>query len=189
METEQRPGDGLMINKHRLKGFDMKNSQAGTRWITDGVTNKKVKPNEVIPAGWEIGRKNVHSEEMRAALIEYGRRSDPEKRKKTMLKKYGALSTETQALARAAYWKEEMSKRDSLPFSQKSYSSKRRHIAVEQDNKCLHCELDTWLDKPIKLELDHVDGNKKHNSRENLRLICPNCHSFTETWRKKKTPL
>ena len=38
----------------------------------------------------------------------------------------------------------------------------------------------------IKLEVDHIDGDKYNNSRENLRLLCPNCHSTTPTWRKPK---
>jgi hypothetical protein len=34
-----------------------KNSQFGTMWITDGVTNKKIKKNDTIPEGWCKGRK------------------------------------------------------------------------------------------------------------------------------------
>lgn len=35
----------------------------------------------------------------------------------------------------------------------------------------------------LPLEIDHIDGNSENNSEENLRLICPNCHSLTETYR------
>lgn len=38
----------------------------------------------------------------------------------------------------------------------------------------------------ITFELDHIDGNNTNNSRENLRGLCPNCHSQTKTWRGKK---
>ena len=38
-------------------------------------------------------------------------------------------------------------------------------------------------DKPIVLELEHIDGNHSNNERENLEAICPNCHSQTDTWR------
>ena|ERR1039457_5631140 len=38
------------------------------------------------------------------------------------------------------------------------------------------------MDKPIRFQLDHVSGNKKDNSRENLRVLCPNCHTQTPTW-------
>lgn len=56
-------------------------------------------------------------------------------------------------------------------------------LLLEQNNKCLHCGLSEWLDKPIKLELDHIDGNNRNNIRENVRLLCPNCHSLTENFR------
>lgn len=50
---------------------------------------------------------------------------------------------------------------------------------------CQTCSLTTWLDQPIPLELDHIDGNSSNNNLDNLRLLCPNCHSFTDTYRGK----
>lgn len=47
--------------------------------------------------------------------------------------------------------------------------------------KCSNCNLSTWLDNPIPLELDHIDGNHENNNLENLRLLCPNCHALTLT--------
>lgn len=73
-----------------------------------------------------------------------------------------------------------------MPFDELALLSKKKRILNEQDGKCISCGLSHWLDQPIKFELDHVDGDKKNNGRENLRVMCPNCHSLTPTWRKKK---
>jgi len=48
---------------------------------------------------------------------------------------------------------------------------------------CAMCGLSQWLDGPIPLELDHIDGNNKNNNLNNLRLLCPNCHAKTPTYR------
>jgi 5-methylcytosine-specific restriction endonuclease McrA len=48
--------------------------------------------------------------------------------------------------------------------------------------KCGVCDIDTWLDKKISLHLDHINGINGDNRLENLRFLCPNCHSQTETY-------
>lgn len=53
-------------------------------------------------------------------------------------------------------------------------------------NKCSVCGIDSWMNKSISLQLDHINGIKLDNSLENLRLLCPNCHSQTTNYSGKK---
>jgi hypothetical protein len=50
---------------------------------------------------------------------------------------------------------------------------------------CSSCGLTHWLSGPIPLELDHIDGDPFNHKETNLRLLCPNCHALTDTYRAK----
>ncbi len=51
--------------------------------------------------------------------------------------------------------------------------------------RCASCGLADWLSQPIPLELDHINGDRFDHRLENLRLLCPNCHALTATYRGK----
>lgn len=68
------------------------------------------------------------------------------------------------------------------PFETWGPTLRREHIFQEQKGACIICGINNWLGNELKLHLDHIDGNNRNNSRNNLRLICPNCHSQTETY-------
>ena len=47
---------------------------------------------------------------------------------------------------------------------------------------CDACKLNSWLDLPIRLQLNHINGIHDDNRPENLEFLCPNCHSLTDTY-------
>lgn len=64
-----------------------------------------------------------------------------------------------------------------------SYSLKHRLLKEQlMINQCAICLIAEWNSKPLALHLDHIDGDNTNNELLNLRLLCPNCHSQTETY-------
>lgn len=51
--------------------------------------------------------------------------------------------------------------------------------------RCYVCGLTEWNGQPLSLQLDHINGVHLDHRIENLRLLCPNCHSQTETFAGK----
>lgn len=56
---------------------------------------------------------------------------------------------------------------------------------LHNKNGCFICDITTWQGKELPLELDHIDGDASNNKPDNLRILCPNCHSITDTWKAR----
>ncbi len=59
-----------------------------------------------------------------------------------------------------------------------------------KENSCEQCGISHWHERPLSLCLHHVNGDRHDNRLENLRLLCPNCHSQTpnfgsRNWRRE----
>jgi len=78
---------------------------------------------------------------------------------------------------------------DILSGKYPQYQSNKLRIRLIKENilaaECSNCQLSLWLGLPIPLELDHINGDTYDHVRTNLRLLCPNCHALTDTYRGK----
>ena len=72
----------------------------------------------------------------------------------------------------------------------KKLASIRRLLTEEKGYNCELCGISDYNGKPLTLQVDHIDGNPDNNLPNNVRLLCPNCHSQTETYKggSKKFP-
>lgn len=66
----------------------------------------------------------------------------------------------------------------------------RTQIILEFGDKCSKCNIAEWQNNSITFHVDHIDGNPDNNQYKNHRLLCPNCHSQTPTYKggNKKKP-
>jgi 5-methylcytosine-specific restriction endonuclease McrA len=61
---------------------------------------------------------------------------------------------------------------------------KRDKVFEEQKGRCNKCGINNWMDSKITLEFHHKDGDKGNGKRNNVELLCPNCHSQTNNYRR-----
>jgi hypothetical protein len=63
--------------------------------------------------------------------------------------------------------------------------SLKKYLLETRENQCSSCSLSEWMGQPLTMDMDHIDGNSSNNTLENVRLLCPNCHSLTPTYKAK----
>ena len=71
---------------------------------------------------------------------------------------------------------------DSQYTSNSSLKSKLFKEGLKK-NECENCGLSSWLGEKLSIELHHNNGNNSDHRIENLKMLCPNCHSQTITFR------
>lgn len=69
-------------------------------------------------------------------------------------------------------------------FENFGYRKRRKLLLLEANFSCSICKFNVCReDGSSILEIDHIDGNHKNNVKENLRVLCPNCHALTPNFR------
>lgn len=159
-----------------------KNSQTGTKWITQGTENRKLLPGEEVPVGWILGR--TVSEK----TLENLDRVRP--------KPKGVIQTpEVKEKIRVFYERKRLKYIEAWLNGepvQTHYNSKEYELSVHIKTRLFEtrgakCEECGWakinlVTGKIPVQIDHVDGDLKNNVPGNLKILCPSCHSLTPTF-------
>jgi len=77
-------------------------------------------------------------------------------------------------------------KRDRELPRAKPHLLRRALLEIGVSASCDQCQTtESWMGKQLVLHVDHIDGDAWNNEIENLRFLCPNCHSQTATYCRK----
>jgi 5-methylcytosine-specific restriction endonuclease McrA len=84
-------------------------------------------------------------------------------------------------------YKEKQSDKDLIEGKLKDNKSIKKALLRIEGDICVICKNvgSIWNDKPLSLQVDHIDGDSDNNNYDNLRLVCPNCHSQLNTSKDK----
>lgn len=146
--------------------------------IEDLIKNSRCMKEVVRNAGIKPYTRNV--EIMRLRISEYGIDiSDLEKRGKELRLEISRKSSSKLKIPLS-----------DILIEKSTYSSSQLKDRLFREgllkNKCSECGLENeWNGKTIYLHMDHVNGHSDDNRIDNLRILCPNCHSQTETYCKR----
>lgn len=68
---------------------------------------------------------------------------------------------------------------------QLSSISMKKYLIYKHGNECMECGWNkiNKVTGNVPIELEHIDGNSENNNLDNLKLLCPNCHSLTPTYK------
>jgi hypothetical protein len=136
-------------------------------------------------------RKRIHSKETKEQISKKcsEKWKDEEYRKRV---KEGAIRNNTLGWSEEARKKgaensakRKIEKRNKLlkegKYELLSHKFRREVLLKEANYTCESCNNSEWLGKPLWLEIHHIDDDNKNNKRENLMVLCPNCHSAIDS--------
>lgn len=74
-------------------------------------------------------------------------------------------------------------KKDGPRIANQTLKKKLLEQGIWEKDCCMVCGItNEWNGKPLTLQVDHINGDRKDNTLANLRIICPNCHTQTPTY-------
>jgi sugar diacid utilization regulator len=79
----------------------------------------------------------------------------------------------------------EVLKENGLEWRNSAIKAKLLEFDMVKDACSICNQANIWNGKPLVLQLDHINGKSRDNRLENIRLVCPNCHSQTDTFGSK----